>query len=33
MDLTGTHQAEYDPVPNIYYNDRQTFFNDIHKQF
>jgi hypothetical protein len=29
MDLTGTHQNESEPVPNIYYEDRHTYFNDI----
>ena len=31
IDLTGTHPEEFEPVPNIYYKDRQTYFNDIHK--
>lgn len=31
MDLTGSHVDHYEPVPNIYYEDRQTYFNDINK--
>lgn len=31
IDLTGTHEEEFEPVPNIYYEDRQTYFNDINK--
>ena len=31
IDLTGVHEEEYEPVPNIYYQDRQTYFNDINK--
>jgi len=33
MDLTGTHEKEYAPVPNIYYHDRQTYFDDINKKY
>jgi hypothetical protein len=33
IDLTGTHEDEYSPVPNIYYHDRQTYFNDINKKY
>ena len=33
MDLTGTHEKDYEPVPNIYYKDRQTYFNDITKKY
>lgn len=31
IDLTGVHEEEYEPVPNIYYEQRQTYFNDINK--
>lgn len=31
IDLTGTHPDEYSPVPNIYYADRHTHFDDINK--
>lgn len=33
IDLTGCHENEFEPVPNIYYHDRQTYFNDIHKEY
>ena len=33
IDLTGSHTEEYEPVPNIYYQDRQTYFNDVEKLF
>ena len=33
MDLTGTHEEEYEPVPNIYYQDRQTYFNEVTEKF
>ena len=33
VDLTGTHEDEYSPVPNIYYKDRQTYFDDITKVY
>lgn len=29
IDLTGTHEDEFSPVPNIFYDQRKTYFNDI----
>jgi hypothetical protein len=28
IDYAGVHADEYEPVPNIYYKDRDTYFND-----
>lgn len=33
MDLTGHNVEHFEPVPNIYYQDRQTYFNDVNKKF
>ena len=33
MDITGVHQGQYQPVPNIYYKERQTYFNDVDKLY
>lgn len=28
-DITGIHDDEYEPVPNLYYEDRNTYFDEI----
>ena len=33
FDITGTHEKEYEPVPNLWDERRKTFFNDIDKRF
>ena len=32
-DITGVREDEADPVPNIYYADRKTYFNEVSDKF